>query len=130
MDSSQTRASGSDYSPPSSSQMMPMQPNLQPHLQPNLQPNLQSNLQPNQGIIDFEQENVGIKNNIKFEDAYTSFELNSFSNIVMERLSEVSRDEVSLIKNINTSILKYCTPTITLFISGLKSQVLKLPFST
>ena len=95
MDSSQTRASGSDYSPPSSSQMMPMQPNLQPHLQPNLQPNLQSNLQPNQGIIDFEQENVGIKNNIKFEDAYTSFELNSFSNIVMERLSEVSRDEVS-----------------------------------
>ena len=82
MDSSQTRASGSDYSPPSSSQMMPMQPN-------------QTSYMTNQGIIDFEQENVGIKNNIKFEDAYTSFELNSFSNIVMERLSEVSRDEVS-----------------------------------
>ena len=93
MDSSQTRASGSDYSPPSSSQMMPMQPNHTSYVT-------------NQGIIDFEQENVGIKNNIKFEDAYTSFELNSFSTIVMERLSEVSRDEVSWIKNI-TSILKY-----------------------
>ena len=89
MDSSQTRASGSDYSPPSSSQMMPMQQNHTSYVT-------------NQGIIDFEQENLGIKNNIKFEDAYTSFELNSstagvhqFSNIVMERLSEVSRDEVS-----------------------------------
>ena len=56
-----------------------------------------------------EKENAGIsnpeiKNNIKFEDAYTSFELNSFSNVVMERLSEVSGDEVSTIKNI-TSIL-------------------------
>ena len=80
MDSSQTRASG--YSPPSSSQMMPMQPNHTSYVV-------------NQGIIDFEPENVGIKNNIKFEDAYTSFELNSFSNVVMERLSEVSRDEVS-----------------------------------
>jgi len=82
MDSSQTRAgSGSDYSPPSSSQMMPMQPN--------------------QGIIDFEQENLGIKNNIKFEDAYTSFELNSFSNVVMERLSEVSRDEIETISRLS-----------------------------
>ena len=82
MDSSQTRASGSDYSPTSSLQMMPMLPNHTSYVT-------------NQGIKDFEQENVGIKNNIKFEDAYTSFELNSFSNIVMERLSEVSRDEVS-----------------------------------
>ena len=90
MDSSQTRASGSDYSPPSSSQMMPMQPNQTSYMTKN-----ETSYMTNQGIIDFEQENVGIKNNIKFEDAYTSFELNSFSNIVMERLSEVSRDEVS-----------------------------------
>ena len=82
MDSSQARASGSNYSPPSLSKMKPMQPNHTSYVI-------------NQGTIDFEQENVGIKNNIKFEDAYTSFELNSFSTIVMERLSEVSRDEVS-----------------------------------
>lgn len=86
MDSSQTRASG--YSPPSSSQMMPMQPNHTSYVV-------------NQGIIDFEPENVGIKNNIKFEDAYTSFELNSFSNVVMERLSEVSRDEIETISRLS-----------------------------
>ena len=98
MDSSQTRASGSDYSPPSSSQMMPMQPNETSYMTKNETSYMtknQTSYMTNQGIIDFEQENVGIKNNIKFEDAYTSFELNSFSNIVMERLSEVSRDEVS-----------------------------------
>ena len=94
MDSSQARASGSNYSPPSLSKMKPMQPNHTSYVI-------------NQGTIDFEQENVGIKNNIKFENAYTSFELSSFSNIVMERLSEVSRDEVSYIKNMAIRVVEF-----------------------
>ena len=46
MDSNQTRASGSDYSPPSSSQMMPIQPNNH------------TSYVINQGIIDFGVDHV------------------------------------------------------------------------